>query len=78
MVLRNEPEKIVSYIIFSPPKPVDERTDKEKERDLRAEIERNPPWAGKELAFHLKNEDRVLQEKFFGKGYESRFWEVRL
>ena len=79
VVLSNDHEKLVSYIVFSPPKPLDERTDEEKEKDLVAELEKNPPWgADKEEVLRLKTEDRVLQERFFGKGYESRFWEVRL
>jgi hypothetical protein len=78
MVLSDNREKIVSYIVFSPPGSPDERTDDEKERDLRKEIEGATDVSDKELVFRLKSEDRRLNERFFGRGYESRFWEVCL
>jgi hypothetical protein len=77
IVARDNAEKLISYVVYSPPKPVDERTGVEKDRDLRADLEKFPPWtADKEEIFRLKNEDRALQESFYGKGFESRLWEV--
>jgi hypothetical protein len=76
MVLSDDHKKLVSYIVFSPPKAADERSDEEKDKETRARIEENPNVKDKELVFRLKTEDRVLNEKFFGKGFESRYWEV--
>lgn len=78
MVLSDEPETLVSYIVFSPPKAPDERSDEEKDKETRAQIEANANVIDKELVFRLKSENSVLNERFFGKGYESRYWEVCL
>lgn len=76
LVPSDDHEKMVSYIVFTPPGPPDERTDEEKARGLRAQIDGNSQIRDKDLAFRLKMEDKVLNERFFGRGYESRFWEV--
>lgn len=76
LVHSSDNSKIVSYTIFSPPKPPDARSEEEKAAALRKEIESISAIQDKELAFRLKTEDRVLNEKFLGPNYESRFWEL--
>ena len=76
LVLSSDHSKIVSYIVLSPPKPPDSRSEEEKAAALRKEIESISVIQDKELTFRLKTEDRLLNEKFFGPNYESRFWEL--
>jgi hypothetical protein len=77
MVLSADHERLVSWIVFKPPGPPDTRTEEEKSSALQAYIKGTAAFKGKEeLVYNIMTENRVLDEKFLGKGYESRFWEV--
>jgi len=67
---------IVSWVMFCPPQPLDERSEEEQIRDLKKEIEGSRTMRSKESIFKMRMEYKVLNEKFFGKGYGSRFWEL--
>ncbi|PMD63787.1 uncharacterized protein K444DRAFT_319218 [Hyaloscypha bicolor E] len=72
----SDPEKLVAYVYFRPPSPPDTRTVEEREMELREEVEKSTSRTSKELLFALKAENGELNERYFGKGYEERFWEL--
>ncbi|KAH7419552.1 hypothetical protein BKA64DRAFT_651104 [Cadophora sp. MPI-SDFR-AT-0126] len=76
LVQSSSPSNILSWIMFCPPQPLDERTEEEQIRDLRKEIDGAKSSRSKESMFKMRMEYRVLNERFLGKGYQSRFWEL--
>jgi GNAT superfamily N-acetyltransferase len=77
IVLSSDPSKIVSYIVWNPPE-VDATSDKQREKDFRADIERGPSGRDTEKIYNMKMEDRVLNERYLGKGYEGRWWTLEV
>jgi GNAT superfamily N-acetyltransferase len=69
----SEPSVILSYIVFTAPFE-DERNEEQIDVDLRKAIEELSDGLKKEVVYELKKEDRVLNKKFLGEGYESRWW----
>jgi GNAT superfamily N-acetyltransferase len=62
--------------LFNPPSPLDARSVEEMERELREEISRSSSGLDEELIFQLKTEDRELNLRYLGEGYEVEYWEL--
>ncbi|KAG4412533.1 hypothetical protein IFR04_014344, partial [Cadophora malorum] len=70
------PHTIISWIMFCPPQPLDLRSDEEQIQDLKKEIDGSKTSRSKEEILKMRMEYRVLNERFLGRGYEARFWEL--
>jgi GNAT superfamily N-acetyltransferase len=77
IVLSADPSKIISYIVWNPPN-VDTRSKEQKEKELRADIESGSSGRDTEKIYNMKKEDRVLNERYLGKGYEGRWWTLEV
>jgi GNAT superfamily N-acetyltransferase len=77
IVLSSDPSKIISYIVWNPPN-VDFRSKEQKEKEIRADIERCSSGVEAEKIYNMKMEDRVLNERYLGKGYEGRWWTLEV
>jgi GNAT superfamily N-acetyltransferase len=76
IVESSNPNTIISWITFCPPQPLDGRSEEEQIRDLKREIDESKTFNSKESVFNMRMEHRMLGERYFGKGYESRLWEL--
>jgi len=75
LVPTSAPNLIAAYIVWNPPtKAADTRTREERHEDIRKEAEQQGEGINKEIYCKLRLEDEELNEKFFGKGFETRFW----
>jgi GNAT superfamily N-acetyltransferase len=77
IVLSSNPSKVISYIVWNPPN-VDIRSEEQREREIRADIERCSSGKEAEKIYNMKMEDRVLNERYLGKGYEGRWWTLEV
>lgn len=76
LVLSSNPSRLVSYVVWYGPGEEDSRSEEEKDRDVRKGVEEMSDGLDKELVYRLKTEGRVLSERFLGKGYRSKWWEL--
>lgn len=76
LVQNSNPSVIISWIIFCPPDAPDSRSEEDQIQDLKNEIDGSKSSRSKEAMFKMRMEYRVLNERFLGKGFGSRFWEL--
>ncbi|TVY71388.1 hypothetical protein LSUE1_G007062, partial [Lachnellula suecica] len=69
------PEILAAYIVWNPPaSTLDVRTQEELDRDLRREADELGEGSDREVFYKLRVEDEALNKKFFGEGFETKFW----
>ncbi|PVH80044.1 hypothetical protein DL98DRAFT_588823 [Cadophora sp. DSE1049] len=74
LVQSSNSSSIISWVMFCPPQPLDERSEEEQIRDLKKEIDGSKASRSKESLLKMRMEYRLLNQRFLGKGYESNFW----
>jgi GNAT superfamily N-acetyltransferase len=72
----NPSPALVGYIVLNPPTKLDKRTEEEKQRELREEVEGMgcDGEENKEVTLGIMREGKTSNERFLGKAYEARFW----
>lgn len=73
LVPASESCRIVSYIVYHSPL-IDSRSEEEKQRALGEEVNGLREGLDKDTLFMMNLDETVWNERFLGKGYETRWW----